>query len=83
MGAGIGRFGYDLFRIETKPRRFQVTGVANHHVEQDDPGFFASHPVNLALKRAPAMIAYEHVHASDFSKECATPDDLWINLNPA
>jgi hypothetical protein len=46
--------------------------VANHHIEQDDPALFALHPVDLALERVPAMVAYEHLHVKILSKEGAT-----------
>jgi hypothetical protein len=71
MQPGIRRLAHDLFRVEMKSHRVQVATAANHHIQQDDAPLFTSNPVNLGLQRAPAMVAYKHVHRKMPSKERA------------
>lgn len=42
--------------------RFRTAIVANDHIQQYDPGFFAFHPVGHTLKRLAAMVAGQHDH---------------------
>lgn len=47
--------------------RFRTAIVANDHIQQYDPGFFAFHPVGHTLKRLAAMVAGQHDHGAEQS----------------